>query len=131
MAYNLALIEEDIKVTENAKTIVEKYNVEHKEQTGKEDSLLLMYLGSLNTLQGRDSSKIAKKVSFVNLGLSQMDRAVSIDKDNILLRVIRSSNNLQLPEMFSRREKIKEDLEFIEKNDKAGIYNKELKENYL
>jgi hypothetical protein len=128
--HNLALIQEDLKITLEAKNNVQTYYDNYVKKHGGDNPLLLIYLGSLNTLNGRDATKLAQKVSFVNLGLSQMDKAVSVDNNNLLLRVIRSSNNVSLPEMFARREKIKEDLAFIENNDKAGIYKQEIKENY-
>lgn len=128
--HNLALIQEDLKITLEAKNNVQAYHNNYLQKNGTENPLLLIYLGSVNTLNGRDANKLAQKVSLVNLGLSQMDKAVSLDNNNLLLRVIRSSNNVSLPEMFARREKIKEDLAFIENNDKAGIYKQEIKENY-
>lgn len=80
----------------------------------KDNSIIITYLGSSYTLLGRDSKRIAQRVSSVNKGLGFMDRAVIIDDNNENLRIVRLENNILLPEMFARSKKIMEDVKFLE-----------------
>jgi tetratricopeptide (TPR) repeat protein len=119
--HNLALIKEDLETSTKAVELLKKAGEFYEGQYNKKNPLILIYLGSSYTLLGRDSKKIAQKVSNVNTGLAFIDKAVSLDSNNITLRIIRASNSLELPEMFGRDKKIKEDLAYLDPNSNLAL----------
>jgi tetratricopeptide (TPR) repeat protein len=71
------------------------------------------WYGSALTLKGRDAWFPLFKISHVNKGLSEMDKAVSLDPENIHIRMARAGNGLALPDMFNRMETVLGDYEHL------------------
>jgi tetratricopeptide (TPR) repeat protein len=88
-----------------------------------EDALSLALLGSAISMVGRDSYNIVKKMGNVNKGAELLDKAVTMAPDNVLVRMVRANNSLDIPKTFGRQKIGKGDLLHIE-----GIINKSPKE---
>lgn len=69
--------------------------------------------GSVLTLKGRDAWFPLFKINYVNKGLSEMDKAVSLDPDNIYIRMARAGNGMALPDRFNRMETVLGDYEYL------------------
>jgi hypothetical protein len=85
-----------------------------KANTIKNTPVTTTFLGSAWTLRGRDSSNPVNKVSFVNKGNELIDKGIQSDPDNIVLRLTRLNNGLNLPAFFGRADVALNDLEYIE-----------------
>ncbi len=77
------------------------------------DYEVLAYLGSAQTMVGRDSWNPISKISDVNKGIAQLDQAVSKAEDNYVIRLVRINNSMALPGFLGRGGKVKPDLEYL------------------
>jgi tetratricopeptide (TPR) repeat protein len=75
--------------------------------------IAMAYLGSVHTLIGRDAYNPINKIKEVERGCDLMDKAIEMDPNNITIRIIRSQNNLQLPDFFNRFPYVGSDLKFL------------------
>jgi len=72
------------------------------------------YLGSATTMMGRDSWNVLTKIGAVNKGIKIIDDAVVRMPDNIVIRMVRANNSLDLPDLFKRKEIAKKDFQYLE-----------------
>ncbi|MFH1984200.1 MAG: tetratricopeptide repeat protein [Pseudomonadota bacterium] len=72
------------------------------------------FLGSCYTMVARDSSNPFTKMHMVSKGTGMIDDAVKKDPKNILIRVLRANNSLNLPGFLGRRHFAMEDYLYIE-----------------
>lgn len=72
--------------------------------------IALVYLGSIETLQARESWNPFVKLSKVNSGIEKIDLAVKNEPNNLVVRLVRASNSIALPESFNRIHYAKSDL---------------------
>ncbi len=79
------------------------------------DNIALAFLGSATTMAARDSWNFFTKLAEVNRGLSLLDLAVNQDASNIVIRLIRAHNSLNLPEFLHRKALVKHDFQTAEK----------------
>jgi len=107
--HNLAA-EEKSGASQNAVNILTPLTTELPE-----DYVVLSYLGSSQTMMGRDSWNPFTKMMAVNKGISLIDEAIKKDKDNVTTRLIRVYNSLALPSYLRRGGKVKDDLEYLVK----------------
>ena len=77
------------------------------------DDEILVYLGSVHTLLGRDGIVPLAKLYQVNKGCRIMNKAVSKSPDNIAVRLTRANNSLALPPFFNRIEYAEKDLLYL------------------
>lgn len=63
------------------------------------------YLGSISALKGRDILDPIERFKCANRGLKALDQAVSGDKENVEIRMLRANVCLRLPEMYFHRSK--------------------------
>jgi len=66
------------------------------------NAVALAYRGSLWTLRGRDAWWPFTKMSDVDKGIDEMDKAVDLAPDNVSVRITRGINSVNLPSMFKR-----------------------------
>jgi tetratricopeptide (TPR) repeat protein len=84
------------------------------------DNIALAFLGSAVTMAARDSWNFLTKLSEVNRGLNLLDQAISQDPDNIIIRLIRGHNALNLPSFLNRKHIAKQDFLAAEKLVSTG-----------
>lgn len=77
------------------------------------DDEVKAYLGSATTMVGRDSWNVFAKISIVNQGIKMMDEAVAEAPDNIVVRMVRANNSLELPEFLKRKNMAKKDFQYL------------------
>lgn len=87
----------------------------------------LVYRGSLWTLRARDAWWPPTKLKYLKQGGEEMDRAVEIASDNMMVRLIRGINSLSLPEMFSRLDIALEDFITLLKHPEFPNQTRQLK----
>lgn len=90
-----------------------------------------VYYGSLLTLKGRDAFLPWKKLSYVEEGCDEMDKAVKIAPENITVRLTRAINNIHLPGFFNRLTYCLEDFNFLRKNSAFESFNNSMKQQIL
>ncbi len=73
------------------------------------------FLGSCYTLVARDSNNPFTKMKMVRKGSKAIDASVEKDPKNILIRILRANNSLNLPGFLGRRHFAMEDYLYIEK----------------
>ena len=78
-----------------------------------QDNEILVYLGSVHTLLGRDAVFPLTRLYQVNKGCRIMDEAVSKATDNIAVRLTRANNSLGLPSFFKRAGYAEKDLLYL------------------
>ncbi|MDR3416527.1 MAG: hypothetical protein P4L83_10105 [Nevskia sp.] len=78
-----------------------------------QDHVALAYRGSATTMVGRDSWNVLTKVQKVRLGIARIDEAVRLDDTNIVIRLVRATNSLLLPDLFERKPIARQDFTFI------------------
>jgi tetratricopeptide (TPR) repeat protein len=83
------------------------------------NSVALIWYGSLMTLKGRDAWFPWQKLKHVETGCQYMDKAVRHDPENLAVRYIRARNNLSLPLFFHRIDTAIVDLQYIIDHIKA------------
>lgn len=95
------------------------------------DSITLAYLGSATTMSARDSWNIFTKMEEANRGFNMLDKAVALDPNNAILRVIRINNSLEAPDFLGRKRMIKPDLSKIDQilSDTPGQLDVETLDN--
>ncbi len=71
------------------------------------------WLGSLKLLRARDSWFPPSKLWYLNTGSRDIDRAVSMDPDNPMIRLIRATSYISIPAIFMKRGTAIGDLEYI------------------
>jgi tetratricopeptide (TPR) repeat protein len=86
------------------------------------------YYGSLLTLKGRDAYLPWNKLAYVEQGCDEMDKAVKIAPNNLELRILRSLNNIHLPDFFNRLTYCLEDFDFLTKNEDFAKYPKNIQQ---
>ena len=85
-----------------------------------DDAELLAYLGSAHAMLGRDSSSIVSKLTNVNRGLSELDKAVRKNKDNLRARLLRGSVSYEVPKMFDRKQVALDDYTYVAQMVQGG-----------
>jgi hypothetical protein len=89
-----------------------------------DDYVVLAYLGSATTMVARDSWNFFTKLSEVNKGANLIDKAVVKAPTNIVIRVVRAQNSLQLPTFLNRKTLAKQDFLYVEellKKNPSGL----------
>lgn len=76
--------------------------------------------GSLMTITAHEVWFPTTKIGRVRRGIEMMDAAVAAAPENLEARFTRACNNMQLPEMFHRREVAKADFDWLEERIDAG-----------
>jgi tetratricopeptide (TPR) repeat protein len=66
------------------------------------NAVALAYRGSLWTMRGRDAWFPFTKLSHVDKGIDELDKAADLAPDNISVRLTRGINSMQLPSIFKR-----------------------------
>ena len=77
------------------------------------DPEALAWLGSIKLLRARDSWFPPSKLWYMNAGSRDLDKAISLDPDNPLLRVIRAVSYISIPAIFMKRGTAIGDLEHV------------------
>jgi len=72
------------------------------------------FLGSAMTMVARDSWNPFTKMSMVNEGADLIDEAIEKSPKNVIVRLVRANNSLNLPDFMKRRHFVLEDFLFIE-----------------
>jgi len=85
------------------------------QELSPDDNETLAFLGSAMTLIARDSWNPYTKLTMVNDGIDKMDQAVEREPKNILIRMVRANNSLNLPSFLKRNYLAKADFLYIEK----------------
>jgi hypothetical protein len=78
-----------------------------------DDHVVLAYRGSATTMLGRDSWNIVTRIDKVRLGIAQIDDAVLQENANIIIRMVRATNSLLLPDWFGRKAIARQDFAFV------------------
>ena len=80
-----------------------------------DDAFILAILGSSTTLIGKYSDKrVTEGRKYSNKGAGMIDKAVMMDPDHVLVRMVRANNSIGLPKMFGRSHHFKNDLLHVE-----------------
>lgn len=66
------------------------------------NAMALAYRGSLWTMRGRDAWWPFTKMSDVDKGIDELDKAVDLAPENVSIRLVRGINSVRLPSMFKR-----------------------------
>ncbi len=91
------------------------------------NAVALAYRGSLWTMQARNSWWPPNKMKFLKRGGEELDRAVEIAPDNVMVRLIRGINGLGLPEYADRLQTSLEDFLIILKRPDFPDQTRQLK----
>jgi cytochrome c-type biogenesis protein CcmH/NrfG len=108
-----------IAYSKKARTDFKKYTPKAVEcltrayEMDKTDYETMCYLGSTTTMMANTTRNPFKKMSYVNKGTAQMDKAVRKDPDNISVRLTRAFNSKSLPEFLNRGHIAIEDFEYL------------------
>ena len=94
-----------------------------------DDNETLAFLGSAITMKARDSWNFFTKLSEVNKGTNLLDKAVSREPDNCVIRVVRGNNSLCLPDFLGRKKIAKQD--FLKVEQILSRKNNELDSNTI
>jgi len=76
------------------------------------------WLGSAFTIIARDTDVIIEKISAVQEGIANIDGAIEDDPENLVARLVRIGNSINLPEDFQRLDKVDKDFNFLFKKIK-------------
>jgi tetratricopeptide (TPR) repeat protein len=68
----------------------------------KDDPQVMAWLGSLTTLRAKLETNSGKQTFYVKLGTKQLDKAVKLDPNNIMVLNVRGYNSIELPVFFKR-----------------------------
>ncbi|MBC7084361.1 MAG: tetratricopeptide repeat protein [Firmicutes bacterium] len=71
------------------------------------------WYGSLLTIKGREDWFPLAKLFYVNQGIQEMDRAVELAPDAVMVRLVRAHTSLALPYMFGRTKVAIKDFEYL------------------
>lgn len=77
------------------------------------NAVALAYWGSLWTLRARDAWWPFTKMSHVDKGIDEMDKAVELAPDDVRVRLTRGINSVNLPSMFKRLGTALKDFTFL------------------
>jgi hypothetical protein len=80
-----------------------------------QNAVALAYLGSSYAISARDAGSVTDKIRFTNRGLRQLDEAVALSPDDIIVRLVRANVQKNLPTMFARAERLVEDMLALDK----------------
>ncbi|KAA1244650.1 hypothetical protein [Aquimarina sp. RZ0] len=80
------------------------------------DNVMAAYYGCALTLKASISSKMGDKISYFKKGKKIIETAVQADPDNIEIRMIRLSVQMNAPRITGYRDDIEEDKNFMLKN---------------
>ena len=104
-------------VKEDKEAVIKaEHYLERLIEINNENSLALVYYGSIITMKARDAV-FWNKIKFVKQGIEQMDKAVRLDPDNLEVRLVRGSNSVAMPKMMNRLSVALTDFKHIEKLD--------------
>ena len=73
----------------------------------------LAYRGSLWTMRGRDAWWPFTKMSHVDKGIDEMDKAAELAPTNATVHIVRGINSTQLPSMFKRLSTALKDFDYL------------------
>jgi len=91
------------------------------------NAVALAYRGSLWTMRARDAWWPFNKLSKVDRGVDEMDKAVDRAPENITVRLVRAINGVQLPEMFHRLPVALKDFDHLLKTPEFGRLTPQLR----
>lgn len=78
-----------------------------------DDPMVLAYQGNFLTWHGKLERAIHNKLKYTKQGIAQLDRAISLAPDNLIVRWVRAMNSYHLPSFFGRLALCLTDFEFI------------------
>jgi tetratricopeptide (TPR) repeat protein len=90
------------------------------------NAVALAYRGSLWTMRGRDASSPFTKMSDVENGIDEMDKAVDLAPENVAVRLTRGINSVRLPSMFNRLGTALKDFSYLLKQPSFPHLNADL-----
>lgn len=97
----------------NASNNAVKY-LEEAKASNPDDFVILAYLGSATTMVARDSWNFFAKLSEANKGINLIDKAVASAPTNMIVRVVRARNCLELPAFLNRKALAKQDFIMVQ-----------------
>lgn len=123
--YTLALLYHDEVAKEENGDYTDRAEELFKEvlTEDKTNAMALAYYGSLMTLMGRDAFLPWNKMKYVEQGCDKMDKAITIQPDNITIRMTRAMNNVNLPDFFNRIGYILEDFKYLRENQAFSSFD--------
>lgn len=124
--HDMVIEEENDDATERAEELFESIL-----QKKRDHVEALVYYGSLLTLKGRDAFLPWNKLSYVEEGCDEMDKAVQLAPQNVTLRITRALNNINLPGFFNRQTYYLEDFEFIRNHPAFVSFPPDLQQRIL
>jgi tetratricopeptide (TPR) repeat protein len=77
------------------------------------NAVAFAYRGSLWTMRGRDAWWPFTKMSDVDKGIDELDKAVDLAPENVSIRITRGVNSVHLPSMFKRLGTALKDFNFL------------------
>ena len=98
-------------------------NVLHSDRS---NALAMAYRGSLWTLRARGAWWPFTKMSDVDKGVDDMDKAVDLAPDNIGVRIVRGINSVSLPSMFHRLPIALKDFDYLLNNSRFAMFDPHL-----
>ncbi len=111
---NLAIVYHDQGIAGDKKAVGKSEKLLNQAlELEKENSLALAYLGSVYTLKGRDALLPWNKMSNVETGVDKLDKAVDMTPDDLMVRIVRATNSMNLPSMFHRLQYSLKDFNYI------------------
>jgi len=123
--YTLALLYHDEVAKEENGDYTDRAEELFKEvlTEDKTNAMALAYYGSLMTLMGRDAFLPWNKMKYVEQGCDKMDKAITIQPDNITIRMTRAMNNVNLPDFFNRIGYILEDFKYLREHQAFSSFD--------
>jgi len=91
------------------------------------NAVALVYRGSLWTMRGRDAWWPFTRMSDVDKGIDEMDKAVDLEPDNVSVRLTRGINSVHLPSMFKRLGTALKDFSYLLKSPSFPHFDARLK----
>ncbi|MBM4161680.1 MAG: hypothetical protein FJ217_11365 [Ignavibacteria bacterium] len=91
------------------------------------NAVAVVYRGSFWTMRARDAWWPPTKLKYMRQGGKEMDQAVEMAPDNIMVRLIRGINSLSLPSLFGRLETALEDFIVLLRHPDFPDQTRELK----
>jgi tetratricopeptide (TPR) repeat protein len=91
------------------------------------NAVALAYRGSLWTMEARNSWWPPNKMKYLKRGGEELDRAVDLEPDNIMVRLIRGINGLGLPSYADRLQTSLEDFLIVLKHPDFPNQSRQLK----
>jgi len=91
------------------------------------NAVALAYRGSLWTIRGRDAWWPFTKLSDVDKGIDQMDKAIDLAPDNVTVRLTRGINSVHLPSLFKRIGTAEKDFYYLLNSPSFTHFDSQLK----